>query len=177
MNHYKYFNFRNFVALNISDDLHLIEAMGFWEQARIRELQQAYYDGRPILAGYFFPLSKSEFKRLDDAIRTECFERLLKELLVLMEHDLIVVGKSQFQEKTSYGYYAIKQPDGTIYDAIEVVRQDYLKDPSGDSTFGWSWMIQATTKGWDWAKDRKDHMDLALYHEEQEHFYELKLRS
>lgn len=92
-----------------------------------------------------------------------------------MEEDLIVVGKSQFREKTSYGYYAIKQPDGTIYDTIEVLRQDYLKDPSSDSNFGWLWMIQATTKGWEWAKDRKEHMNLALYNEEREHFFGSRL--
>ena len=37
MNHYKYFNFRNFVAINVDDDFFIGGAMGFWVQSKVLE--------------------------------------------------------------------------------------------------------------------------------------------
>ncbi|MEY3828592.1 MAG: hypothetical protein RL636_293 [Verrucomicrobiota bacterium] len=67
-----------------------------------------------------------------------------------MEEGLIVIGdRNDFIEKTSYGHFAITVPEGTIYDAIQAARDDFAKDK--DDICQWSWMIQATTKGWEWA--------------------------
>jgi hypothetical protein len=177
MNHYKHFNFRNFVAIEVFDDFFIGGAIGFWLQFKMRERRLAW--SRGLVEGYQLPCSVDGWQKLINEINPSAFEKTLEELLPLMEEGLIVIGESgDFRgEKTSYGYAAVRQPPGNVYDAIVAARAEFQGDPKSNSDFEWHWMIQATTKGWDWAKDRKDHMDLALYNEEQEHFFGLKLPS
>jgi hypothetical protein len=170
MKTYRHFTFRNFVALNVIDDMHFVESIGFWEQAKIWELRQAYQDGRPVEGGFTFPLSSTDYDLLIAKITPAAFEKSLQELLPLMEEGLIVIGQGgDFIKKTSYGYFAITVPEGNIYDAIQAARDDFAKDKDGD--FQWHWMIQATTKGWEWANRQIAEMDNAEYHKEQDDFF------
>jgi hypothetical protein len=133
----------------IEGDMHFVDSIGFWRRAKILEIQQAGLDGHPIEGGFTFPLSNADLRLLREKITPAAFEKSLQELLVLMEEGLIVIGKGDSGEKTSFGHKARKVPDGTIYDAIQAARDDFAKDKDG--WFEWSWMIQATTKGWEWA--------------------------
>jgi hypothetical protein len=151
MKNYKYFTFRNYVALNVVEgDMHFVDSIGFWRRAKILEIQQAGLDGHPIEGGFTLPLSNADLRLLRERITPVAFEKSLQELLLLMEEGLIVIGdRNDFIEKTSYGHFAITVPEGTIYDAIQAARDDFAKDK--DDICQWSWMIQATTKGWEWA--------------------------
>jgi hypothetical protein len=170
MKSYKYFTFRNYVALNVVDDMLFVNPICFWKQAKILEIQQAGLDGRPIEGGFSLPLSNADLRLLRERITPAAVEKSLQELLPLMEEGLIVIGdRNDFIEKTSYGHFAITVPEGTIYDAIEAAREDFRKDEHGH--FEWSWMIQATTKGWEWANRQIALMDNAEYHKEQDDFY------
>ena len=170
MKNYKYFTFRNFVALNVIDDMHFVDPIGFWRRAKILEIQQAGLDGHPIEGGFTLPLSNADLRLLRERITPAAFEKSLQELLPLMEEGLIVIGdRNDFIEKTSYGHFAITVPEGTIYDAIQAARDDFAKDKDG--WFDYSWMIQATTKGWEWANRQVALMDNAEYHKEQDDFY------
>ncbi|MEY3529248.1 MAG: hypothetical protein RLZ70_316 [Verrucomicrobiota bacterium] len=86
-----------------------------------------------------------------------------------MEEGLIVIGKGDSGEKTSFGHRARKVPEGTIYDAIQAARDDFAKDKDG--WLEWTWMIQATTKGWEWANRQIVEMDNAEYHKERADFF------
>ena len=170
MKNYKHFTFRNFVALNVIEgDMHFVSPMCFWKQAKILEIQQAGPDGRPIEGGFTLPLSNADLRLLRERITPAAFEKSLQELLLLMEEGLIVIGKGDSGEKTSFGHKARKVPEGTIYDAIQAARDDFAKDKDG--WFDYSWMIQATTKGWEWANRQVALMDNAEYHKEQDDFY------
>lgn len=172
MNNFKHFNFRNFVAVNVTDDFFFVDAMGFWERARILELQQAHLNGSPMMNEYEFPLSVSAFEKLTYAIKPYVFEKSLAALLPLMEEGLIVIGEGRSGVKTSYGYYALKQPEGTIYDAIAAARDDFLKDyASRHLNFEWSWMVQATTEGWKWANHISSMLPTKEYLAEKEEFF------
>jgi hypothetical protein len=151
MKNYKYFTFRNYVALNVVEgDMHFVDSIGFWRRAKILEIQQAGLDGHPIEGGFTLPLSNADLRLLRERITPVAFEKSLQELLLLMEEGLIVIGdRNDFIEKTSYGHFAITVPEGAIYDAIQAARDDFAKDK--DDICQWSWMIQATTKGWEWA--------------------------
>jgi hypothetical protein len=150
MKNYKYFTFRNFVAVNVIEgDMHFVDSIGFWRRAKILEIQQAGLDGHPIEGGFTLPLSNADLRLLRERITPVAFEKSLQELLLLMEEGLIVIGKGDSGEKTSFGHKARKVPEGTIYDAIQAARDDFAKDTDG--WFEWTWMIQATTKGWEWA--------------------------
>jgi hypothetical protein len=151
MKNYKYFTFRNFVAVNVIEgDMHFVDSIGFWRRAKILEIQQAGLDGHPIEGGFTLPLSNADLRLLRERITPVAFEKSLHELLLLMEEGLIVIGdRNDFIEKTSYGHFAITVPEGTICDAIQAARDDFAKDK--DDICQWSWMIQATTKGWEWA--------------------------
>jgi hypothetical protein len=171
MNHYKYFNFHNFVAINVDDDFFVGGAMGFWVQAKVLERRMTCLNG--LVTGYVYPRSEDELDALIDELNPSAFEKTMEELLPLMEEGLIVIGKSgDFHgPKTSYGYAAVQQPAGTFYDAVVAARAEFQKNQKVNSDFEWSWMIQATTKGWEWAKDRKKLIDFAVYNEEDRHFY------
>ena len=139
------------MALNVIEgDMHFVDSIGFWEQAKISELRQAYQEGRPVEGGFVFPLSSTTHYLLMEKVTPAAIEKSLQELLLLMEDGLIVIGdRNDFIEKTSYGHFAITVPEGTIYDAIQASRDDFAKDK--DDICQWTWMIQATTKGWEWA--------------------------
>ena len=139
------------MALNVVEgDMHFVDSIGFWRRAKILEIQQAGLDGHPIEGGFTLPLSNADLRLLRERITPVAFEKSLQELLLLMEEGLIVIGdRNDFIEKTSYGHFAITVPEGTIYDAIQAARDDFAKDK--DDICQWSWMIQATTKGWEWA--------------------------
>jgi len=170
MKKYKYYTFRNFVALNVVDDMHFVDPMCFWKQAKILEIQQAGLDGHPIEGGFTLPLSNADLRLLRERITPAAFEKSLQELLPLMEEGLIVIGdRNDFIEKTSYGHFAITVPEGNIYDAIQAARDDFAKDKDG--SFEWCWMIQATTKGWEWANRQIAEMDNAEYHREKHDFF------
>ena len=176
MKNYKHFTFRNFVAVNVIEgDMHFVDPMCFWKQAKILEIQQAGLDGRPVEGGFTLPLSSTDYVLLIAKITPAAFEKSLQELLPLMEEGLIVIGDSNdFIEKTSYGHFAITVPEGTIYDAIEAARDDFTRDfelKGLHSCFEYTWMIQATTKGWEWANRQVALMDNAEYHKEQDDFY------
>jgi hypothetical protein len=151
MKNYKYFTFRNYVALNVVEgDMHFVDSIGFWRRAKILEIQQAGLDGHPIEGGFTLPLSNADLRLLRERITPVAFEKSLQELLLLMEEGLIVIGdRNDFIEKTSYGHFAITVPEGTIYDAIQAARDDFAKDKDDHCQF--TWMIQATTKGWEWS--------------------------
>ena len=139
------------MALNVVEgDMHFVDSIGFWRRAKILEIQQAGLDGHPIEGGFTLPLSNADLRLLRERITPVAFEKSLQELLLLMEEGLIVIGdRNDFIEKTSYGHFAITVPEGAIYDAIQAARDDFAKDK--DDICQWSWMIQATTKGWEWA--------------------------
>ena len=156
MKNYKYFTFRSFVALNVIEgDMHFVDPMSFWKQAKVLEVKQAALEGRPVEGGLIFPLSDADIRILRVRITPVAFEKSLQELLLLMEEGLIVIGNSDSPEKTSYGHTAINAHEGSINDAIQAIRDDFAKDKDG--WFEWNWMIQTTTKGWEWANriDRK----------------------
>jgi len=170
MKNYRYFTFRNFVALNVIEgDMHFVDPIGFWRRAKILEIQQACLDGRPVEFGLAFPLSKADLRLLRERITPAAVEKSLQELLLLMEEGLIVIGKGDSGGKTSFGHRERKVPEGTIYDAIQAAREDFAKDK--DDICQWSWMIQATTKGWEWANRQIVEMDNAEYHKEQADFF------
>ena len=172
MKNYKHFTFRNFVAVNVIEgDMHFVDPMSFWKQAKILEIQEAGLDGRPVEGGFTLPLSNADLRLLRERITPVAFEKSLQELLLLMEEGLIVIGDSNdFIEKTSYGHFAITVPEGTIYDAIQAARDDFAKNKDDHCQF--TWMIQATTKGWEWANHQVALMDNAEYHREQDDFFQ-----
>jgi hypothetical protein len=171
MKEYKYFTFRNFVALNVTDDFNFVDIVDFWMQAKVLEIQQAGMDGGTIEGGFSLPLSDADIQVLRTKLKPEVFEKSLQELLLLMEEGLIVIGdRNDFIEKTSYGHFAITVPEGTIYDAIQAARDDFAKDKEDHCQF--TWMIQATAKGWEWAKRQVALMDNAEYHREQDDFFQ-----
>jgi hypothetical protein len=171
MKKYRYFTFRNFVALNVIEgDMHFVDPMSFWKQAKVLEIKQAALEGRPVESGLTFPLSDADIRILRVRITPVAFEKSLQELLLLMEDGLIVIGNSDSPEKTSYGHTAINAHEGSINDAIQAIRDDFAKDKDG--WFEWNWMIQATTKGWEWANQQVAQMDNAEYHREQADFFE-----
>jgi hypothetical protein len=170
MKKYKYYTFRNFVALNVVDDMHFVDPISFWIQARKWEIQQAglerCHDDGQVVA----PLSEVDLLGKRELFIPEAFEKSLQELLPLMDEGLVVIGdRNDFIEKTSYGHFAITVPEGTIYDAIQAARDDFAKDKDG--RFEWCWMIQATTKGWEWANRQIAEMDNAEYHKEKHDFF------
>jgi hypothetical protein len=170
MKNYRHFTFRNFVALNVIEgDMHFVDPIGFWRRAKILEIQQAGLDGRPVEFGFAYPHSKADLRLLRERITPAAVEKSLQELLLIMEEGLIVIGKGDSGGKTSFGHRARKVPEGTIYDAIQAARDDFAKD--NDGWFEWTWMIQATTKGWEWANRQIVEMDNAEYHKEQDDFY------
>jgi len=150
MKNYKHFTFRNFVAVNVIEgDMHFVDPMSFWKQAKILEIQEAGLEGRPVEGGFTLPLSNADLRLLRERITPAAVEKSLQELLLLMEEGLIVIGKGDSGEKTSFGHKARKVPEGSINDTIQAVRDDFANDKDG--WFEWNWMIQATTKGWEWA--------------------------
>ncbi|MEY4403233.1 MAG: hypothetical protein RIR91_1268 [Verrucomicrobiota bacterium] len=171
MKNYKYFTFQNFVAVNVIEgDMHFVDSIGFWRRAKILEIKQAGLDGHPVEGGFTLPLSNADLRLLREKITPAAFEKSLQELLLLMEEGLIVIGdRNDFMEKTSYGHFAITVPEGTIYDAIQAARDDFAKDKDGHCQY--TWMIQATTKGWEWANRQIALMDNAEYHREQDDFF------
>ena len=170
MKNYKHFTFRNFVALNVIDDMHFVDSIGFWRRAKILEIQEAGLDGCPVEFGFAYPLSSADLRLLRERITPAAVEKSLQELLLLMEEGLVVIGDhNDFIEKTSYGYFAITVPKGTIYDATQAAREDFAKDK--DDICQWTWMIQATTNGWEWANRQIALMDNAEYHKEQADFF------
>ncbi|MCE2683685.1 MAG: hypothetical protein LW857_00665 [Verrucomicrobiae bacterium] len=170
MKNYRHFTFRNFVALNVVEgDMHFVDPIGFWRRAKILEIQQAGLDGSPVEFGFTFPLSNADLRLLREKITPAAVEKSLQELLLLMEEGLIVIGKGDSGEKTSFGHRARKVPEGTIYDAIQAARDDFAKDKDG--WLEWTWMIQATTKGWEWANRQIVEMDNAEYHKERADFF------
>jgi hypothetical protein len=170
MKNYKYFTFRNFVAVNVIEgDMHFVDSIGFWRRAKILEIQQAGLDGHPVEGGFTLPLSNADLRLLREKITPAAFEKSLQELLVLMEEGLIVIGKGDSGEKSSFGHKARKVPDGTIYDAIQAARDDFAKDKDG--WFEWSWMIQATTKGWEWANRIDREIPTEEFRKEWADFY------
>jgi len=143
--------------------MHFVDSIGFWRRAKILEIQEAGLDGCPVEFGFAYPLSSADLRLLRERITPAAVEKSLQELLLLMEEGLVVIGDhNDFIEKTSYGYFAITVPKGTIYDAIQAAREDFAKDKDG--SFEWVWMIQATTKGWEWANRQIALMDNAEYH-------------
>ena len=149
------------MAVNVIEgDMHFVDSIGFWRRAKILEIQQAGLYGHPIEGGFTLPLSNADLRLLRERITPVAFEKSLQELLLLMEEGLIVIGKGDSGEKTSFGHKARKVPEGTIYDAIQAARDDFAKDTDG--WFEWTWMIQATTKGWEWA----NHIDREIPTEE-----------
>jgi hypothetical protein len=170
MKEYKYFTFRNFVVLNVTDDFNFVDIVDFWMQAKILEIQQTGMDGRTIEGGFALPLSDADIQVLRTKLTPEVFEKSLQELLLLMEEGLIVIGDSNdFIEKTSYGHFAITVPEGTIYDAIQAARDDFAKDKDG--WFESTWMIQATTKGWEWANRIDGEIPTEEFRKEWADFY------
>jgi hypothetical protein len=170
MKNYKYFTFQNFVAVNVIEgDMHFVDSIGFWRRAKILEIQQAGLDGHPVEGGFTLPLSNADLRLLREKITPAAFEKSLQELLVLMEEGLIVIGKGDSGEKTSFGHKARKVPEGTIYDAIQAARDDFAKDKDG--WFEWSWMIQATTKGWEWANRIDREIPTEEFRKEWADFY------
>jgi hypothetical protein len=170
MKNYKYFTFRNFVAVNVIEgDMHFVDSIGFWRRAKILEIQQAGLDGHPIEGGFTLPLSNADLRLLRERITPVAFEKSLQELLLLMEEGLIVIGKGDSGEKTSFGHKARKVPEGTIYDAIQAARDDFAKDTDG--WFEWTWMIQATTKGWEWANRIDREIPTEEFRKEWADFY------
>ena len=170
MKNYRHFTFRNFVALNVVEgDMHFVDPIGFWRRAKILEIQQAGLDGSPVEFGFTFPLSNADLRLLREKITPAAVEKSLQELLLLMEEGLIVIGKGDSGEKTSFGHRARKVPEGTIYDAIQAARDDFAKDKDG--WLEWTWMIQATTKGWEWANRQIVEMDNTEYHKERADFF------
>jgi hypothetical protein len=179
MKEYKYFTFRNFVALNVVDDMYFVDPVGFWRQAKKWELGCAGRVRPPDGSDSSGTLPDSYYKDLRERITPEAFERCLKGLLPLMEEGLIVIGKGDSGEKTSYGYYAVKQPEGTIHDAIQAAREDFAKYQRREFDvenryvdFEHTWMIQATAKGWEWANRQIALMDNTEYHREQDDFFQ-----
>jgi hypothetical protein len=171
MKKYKHFTFRNFVVVNVIEgDMHFVDPMCFWKQAKILEIQQAGLDGRPVEGGFTLPLSNADLRLLRERITPVAFEKSLQELLLLMEEGLIVIGdRNDFIEKTSYGHFAITVPEGTIYDAIQAARNDFAKDKDG--WFESTWMIQATTKGWEWANRIDREIPTEEFRKEWADFY------
>jgi len=171
MKKYKHFIFRNFVVVNVIEgDMHFVDPIGFWRRAKILEIQQAGLDGHPIEGGFTLPLSNADLRLLRERITPAAFEKSLQELLPLMEEGLIVIGdRNDFIEKTSYGHFAITVPEGTIYDAIQAARDDFAKDKDG--WFDTTWMIQATTKGWEWANRIDREIPTEEFRKEWADFY------
>jgi hypothetical protein len=176
MKNYKHFTFRNFVVVNVIEgNMHFFDLIGFWRRAKILEIQQAGLDGRPIEGGFAFPLSNADLRLLRERITPVAVEKSLQELLLLMEEGLIVIGdRNDFIEKTSYGHFAITVPEGTIYDAIEAARDDFTRDfelKGLHSCFEYTWMIQATTKGWEWANRIDREIPTEEFRKEWADFY------
>ena len=158
------------MAVNVVEgDMHFVGPICFWKQAKILEIQQAGLDGHPVEGGFTLPLSNADLRLLREKITPAAFEKSLQELLVLMEEGLIVIGKGDSGEKTSFGHKARKVPEGTIYDAIQAARDDFAKDKDG--WFEWSWMIQATTKGWEWANRIDREIPTEEFRKEWADFY------
>ncbi len=170
MRNYKHFTFRNFVAVNVIEgDMHFVDPMSFWKQAKILEIQEAGLEGRPVEGGFTLPLSNADLRLLRERITPAAVEKSLQELLLLMEEGLIVIGKGDSGEKTSYGHTAIKVHEGSINDTIQAVRDDFAKDKDG--WFEWNWMIQATTKGWEWANRIDREIPTEEFRKEWADFY------
>ncbi len=158
------------MAVNVIEgDMHFVDSIGFWRRAKILEIQQAGLDGHPIEGGFTLPLSNADLRLLRERITPVAFEKSLQELLLLMEEGLIVIGKGDSGEKTSFGHKARKVPEGTIYDAIQAARDDFAKDTDG--WFEWTWMIQATTKGWEWANRIDREIPTEEFRKEWADFY------
>ena len=158
------------MALNVIEgDMHFVGPICFWIQAKILEIQEAGKFGVTAESGISFPRSGSDILALRESLTSVALEKSLQELLLLMEEGLIVIGKGDSGEKTSFGHRARKVPEGTIYDAIQSARDDFAKDK--DDICQWSWMIQATTKGWEWANRQIVEMDNAEYHKERTDFF------
>jgi hypothetical protein len=54
MKNYKHFTFRNYVALDVVDDMFFTYTIGFWLNMRLRELQGLKHSGMsdvPIILG------------------------------------------------------------------------------------------------------------------------------
>ena len=159
------------MALNVVEgDMHFVGPICFWKQAKILEIQEAAKINRPAGDGVSFPHSEDDIQLLRKKVTPAAVEKSLQELLLLMEEGLIVIGKGDSGEKTSFGHKARKVPDGTIYDAIQAAREAFAKDK--DDICQWSWMIQATTKGWEWANRQIAEMDNAEYHRERNDFFQ-----
>ncbi|MEY3829635.1 MAG: hypothetical protein RL636_1336 [Verrucomicrobiota bacterium] len=170
MKKYRYFTFRNYVALNVVEgDMHFVGPICFWKQAKILEIQEAGLEGRPVGGEFTLPLSGADLRLLRESVKPLAVEKSLQELEPLMEEGLIVIGEHESQRRTSFGHRALISPAGNACDVIEAAREAFAKDK--DDICQWSWMIQATTKGWEWAKDRKKLIDFAVYNEEDRHFY------
>ncbi len=158
------------MALNVVEgDMHFVGPICFWKQAKILEFEEAGKFGVPAEHGIPFQRSGDDIQLLRDSLTSVALEKSLQELLLLMEEGLIVIGKGDSGEKTSFGHKARKVPMGTIYDAIQSARDDFAKDK--DDICQWSWMVQATTKGWDWANCQIAEMDNAEYHRERDDFF------
>jgi hypothetical protein len=170
MKKYKCYTFRNFVALNVVDDMHFVDPISFWIQAKRWEIKQAGKALLPDEGQGIAPLPGRVRLGERERLMPEAFEKSIQELLPFMEEGLIAIGDhNDFKEKTSYGHFAITVPEGTIYDAIQAARDDFAKDKDG--RFEWCWMIQATTKGWEWANRQIAEMDNAEYHKEKHDFF------
>jgi hypothetical protein len=170
MKNYKYFTFRNFVAVNVVEgDMHFVDSIGFWRRAKILEIQQAGLDGHPIEGGFTFPLSNADLRLLRERITPAAFEKSLQELEPLMEEGLIVIGEDESQRRTSFGHRALISPEGNACDVIKAAREAFAKDK--DDICQWSWMIQATTKGWEWANSIDREIPTEEFRKEWADFY------
>jgi hypothetical protein len=76
MKNYKHFTFRNFVAVNVIEgDMHFVDLMSFWKQAKILEIQVAGLEGRPVEGGFTLPLSNADLRLLRERITPAAVEK------------------------------------------------------------------------------------------------------
>lgn len=162
------------MALNVVEgDMHFVGPICFWKQAKILEIQEAGLEGRPVGAEFTLPLSGADLRLLRESVKPLAVEKSLQELEPLMEEGLIVIGGHESQRRTSFGHRALISPAGNACDVIEAAREAFAKDT--DDICQWSWMIQATTKGWEWANHRAAEIDHVEYRRERDDFFGAKV--
>lgn len=170
MKNYKYFTFQNYVALNVVEgDMHFVGPICFWKQAKTLEIQEAGLEGRPVGGEFTLPLSGADLRLLRESVKPLAVEKSLQELEPLMEEGLIVIGEHESQRRTSFGHRALISPAGNACDVIEAAREAFAKDK--DDICQWSWMIQATTKGWEWANRIDREIPTEEFRKERADFY------
>ena len=158
------------MALNVVEgDMHFVGPICFWKQAKILEIQEAGLEGRPVGGEFTLPLSGADLRLLRESVKPLAVEKSLQELEPLMEEGLIVIGEHESQRRTSFGHRALISPAGNACDVIEAAREAFAKDK--DDICQWSWMIQATTKGWEWANRIDREIPTEEFRKERADFY------